>query len=624
MTFLVIIGVFGVAAVGAGNLLLVVARNRPSVAPVPALARDATGAAAWIPPAAGACAATRRSMRRRRLAARLWRHPPAGAVLFVACAGLYAAVGAYLVIHAGSIVGDAGSRVADGFYVFFSRDPHVAAVGFVWNPLPSIAAMPFFLLKGVLPVMTERAYAGSLMSALFMAGSVVQVRGAVRESGVRRSLAIVLVAAYALNPMVVYYGANGMSEAPYVFFLATCIRYLARWISSGSLTALVWAALALGGCYLARYEAAVAAIGATAVVAFVSWARARGTSRRRAWIAASDVIVFVVPFAVAFVGWAVTSLVITGSAFEYITSQYGNTSQVQTVGVENLPGHGTGLPLPVFVLLQMLAFAPFLPVLVIAGLLHVRRSSDRRILAPILGLGSISVFIFVTFVSGTTFGWLRLHLPVAVLSTLCIAYLFAPASGAAGAPTAAGAPSARSGSVRRKGAGVLLGSVLALVSLPTTAWAMSDHRLGVGEVPQLRWVVHPHHLSEADRNTKAIVTSAATIAHQIDELRLAPGSIVTDTFTPCISSMLMNSAHPHQFVITSDRDFQQVLADPATFRAHYLLLPPPAGYGALDAVTRTYPSLYEDGAKGARLVRTFHERGCPELRLYRVLDRGRN
>ena len=631
MIVVLLIGVVGLVGVGTGNLLLVLARTRPLHAPVPEAPPGAVAGVAWLPPGSGRPARSGGALRRR-VAARILRRPPAGVVLFVAFAALYAGVGAYLVIHAGSIVGDAESRVADGFYVFFSRDPHVAAVGFVWNPLPSVASMPFFALRGLIPAMTQRSYAGCLMSSLFMAGAVVQVRGAVKEAGASHAVTIILVAAFALNPMVVYYGANGMSEAPYLFFLAVMVRYLARWIRTASLTALVWSALALGACYLARYEAAVAAIGAALVVAGVSWLRARGPSRRRAWTAFSDVIVFIVPFAVAFVGWAVTSYVITGSAFQYITSQYGNTSQVRTVGVNNLPGHGTGLPLPVFVGLQALAFAPLLPVLMVAALFHARRTRDLRVLAPVFALGAIAAFIFVTFVSGTTFGWLRLHLPVLLLGTLCLAYLFSPASPSAGVEATsigggvAGAPArARAGGrPRRRGAGVILVSVLSLASIPTTAWAMTDHRLGVGEVPQLRWVLHPNHLNETDRNTKAVVTSSASIAHQIDAMRLAPGSIVTDTFTPCISSMLMNSAHPHQFVITSDRDFQQVLADPATFEAHYLLLPPPDGYGALDAVTRAYPTLYNAGAKGARLERTFHEPGCPALRLYRVLSRTRS
>ena len=38
---------------------------------------------------------------------------------------LYVTVAAMLVLHYGSIVGDAQSRVADAWYVFFSRDPHL-------------------------------------------------------------------------------------------------------------------------------------------------------------------------------------------------------------------------------------------------------------------------------------------------------------------------------------------------------------------------------------------------------------------------------------------------------------------------------------------------------------------
>src|SRR5690349_4617983 len=37
---------------------------------------------------------------------------------------------------------DSLSRTANAFYVLFSRDPHLAAVGFVWNPLPSLIQLP--------------------------------------------------------------------------------------------------------------------------------------------------------------------------------------------------------------------------------------------------------------------------------------------------------------------------------------------------------------------------------------------------------------------------------------------------------------------------------------------------
>src|ERR1700722_1492085 len=86
--------------------------------------------------------------------------PLRGGQLFAALSILYLAVGAYLVLHRGSIAGDAESRVAQAWYVVASRDPHLAAVGFIWNPLPSIAAIPLLLFRGVWPALVTDAFAG--------------------------------------------------------------------------------------------------------------------------------------------------------------------------------------------------------------------------------------------------------------------------------------------------------------------------------------------------------------------------------------------------------------------------------------------------------------------------------
>ena len=46
---------------------------------------------------------------------------------------------------------DAVSRMANGYYVLWSRDPHLAAVGFVWSPLQSFADIPLLLFKPLVP-----------------------------------------------------------------------------------------------------------------------------------------------------------------------------------------------------------------------------------------------------------------------------------------------------------------------------------------------------------------------------------------------------------------------------------------------------------------------------------------
>jgi len=94
--------------------------------------------------------------------------------------------------------------------------------------------------------------------------------------------------------------------------------------------------------------------------------------------------------------------------------------------------------------------------------------------------------------------------------------------------------------------------------------------------------------------------------------------VILDTATPCVPFIVLRSLRPRQFVITNDRDFAAVLADPATFGARYLLVPAKGGYGDLDALNRAYPSLFADGAGFASLEHEFDGPGCPVFRLYRV------
>jgi hypothetical protein len=186
------------------------------------------------------------------------------AVLFFA---LYLAVAILLDFKYLAFNGDAVSRMANGFYVLYSRDPHLAAIGFVWNPGTSIADIAPLLFYHLWTPLASHMFAASLVSASCMAGVVYQVRCAVFEWGVKRAPRLVLVAILGLNGMIVYYGGNGMSEGLYLFTLVASCRYLLRWLRDDDLASLVYSATALGVCYLARNEAVGAAMLAGVVVA---------------------------------------------------------------------------------------------------------------------------------------------------------------------------------------------------------------------------------------------------------------------------------------------------------------------------------------------------------------------
>src|SRR6185437_6394723 len=90
----------------------------------------------------------REALPRRHVGSRLVRRATSesGAVVLIAFA-LYATVAILLDFKYQILPLDAVSRMANGYYVLWSRDPHLAAVGFVWSPLQSFADIPVLVFK---------------------------------------------------------------------------------------------------------------------------------------------------------------------------------------------------------------------------------------------------------------------------------------------------------------------------------------------------------------------------------------------------------------------------------------------------------------------------------------------
>ncbi len=600
------IGALGLCAVVAGNLIY--AHVRPRV-PDPPLAFTGAGALTESLSRSGPSLVGPASRRRPRRAARRglqWRWPSDAFWLFAATFALYVALGAVLALHFGSIEGDAASRVAEAWYVLFSRDPHLAAVGFVWGPLPSVIYLPLVALKGVWPALTQRAFAANIVSAAFMAGAVVQLRGTLRDMNARAGLTWVLVVVFALNPMTLFYAANGMSEAIGLFFLVVAVRYLMRWLQTRAIISLVWCGTALALAYLARYEEIAAICAAGAVVAVASYARAVGTRKERLQTTSTDVIVYSVPPLAALIGWAVVSYVITGQAFQYLAA---NSADV-TLNQSNFTAAKLGMPKVVFGGIQLLSFAPLLPLLVVGAIYVGIKRGDQRVAALLLP-AAVLFFNLFALASGSAFPWLRFYLPVLPISLISIAFMLGGMGKnipSRGVSLAAGAFIA------------FLGALLAVPGIPTTALAMSNRKLGSGEVVYLQWVLNGGHPVDADQAAnKELLPSVEKLTRKIDDRKLPSGSIVADTVTLCIQMAVVRSNHPHQFIISSDRDFQRVLDDPPTFHAHYLLVPPNDSSGSSNAVNQQYPGLYNGSEDFARLAAQYALPGCPTLRLYKVI-----
>lgn len=540
-------------------------------------------------------------------------------LVFAAAFMVYASVGYWLQVRNGFILGDALSRVFAAQSVLFSRDPHLAAIGFIFTPLTAVVQVPVLLLSPHLPALTEYAYSGTLMSGLFMAGAAVQIFSIGADRGLPRRYAVTITALFALNPMIIFYAANGMSEAPFVFFITWAVRRLVLWMVDDDVHHLIAAGgIAMGLAYLTRYDAVACTAVAGVVVATTTYMRARRSPRvRRALL---DLLLVSGPGVATFLLWAGASWLITGEAFAQFTSQYGNAAILEQSGGGSTT-IGGGL---VFAVTCTLLLAPALiPIAVRAGVLRWRRPNWQVLVPPVAIFGAALAFQALSYATGSTFPFLRFYI-IAIPFTACLAMLAVPDGTFAtpkrrggNAPAPAVVPTTRPSRV-----GYAAVALAFAICVPVAGWGMSMPRFAPQEYA-LGAVLRPDPDSVASRKAAehhiaATFSTERELARHLDGLQLPEGSVIVDTMYGF--AVVVASQRPKTFVVPSDPDFVALLNDPSANNIRYLLTVPPTGRGESDALNLRYPTLYDTGADVATLELEIPNDGDnqPNWRLYRV------
>ena len=532
-----------------------------------------------------------------------------GVTLFIFFFLLYLVLGIWLNLAGNWIWGDAASRVADASYVVFSRYPHLGAIGFVWNPLPSLLDIPLILARDLWAPLMTRGIAAVVVTAAFAAGSVVEVRGILLDRGLPRIPRYVLVGLFAFHPMIILYSINGMTELDQIFMVLWVTRALMRWIWDDTTTSLMWAGVGLAMAYMVRYESAAIAGAVTVFVLVVSYCRSTASTRRLRQVdAITDGLVVALPFGVAFVAWAVACWLLTGQAFAQFSSSYGNSALTRTLaGVGGYGGINASLGNPLELPPRDILVMEFLlPAIVVVALYLGWR---RRDLTPILMLASCgSALVFFTLVYGAqlTFPWLRYFILAVPLAVLLVGSFWPDVR----SPRTV-APSSL------QGWGALLLPILLLVpAFPIALWGMLNPLIGFQEHP-LAAFLQPKTHSVLDYGYLQPPYVQTQMADYIAKLHLPEGSVLMDTFS---GWQLYLAAHDNKtYVITSDYDFLRDLNAPAEFGIKYILVPGPRGLWPTDAVNQRYPGMWANGAGIATQVLYGPVVGTqPAWKLYRV------
>jgi hypothetical protein len=263
--------------------------------------------------------------------------------------------------------------------------------------------------------------------------------------------------------------------------------------------------------------------------------------------------------------------------------------------------------------------APLVPVALVVALGIAIKRRDPRVLGPLTVLGGSLAFDALGVLSNSLQPWYRYFLATVPLDILLVGCAIAGPPYVANQIRPLRQKNSRDIRLRWKTIGASLFVLMVVApSIPASGMGIFASSIQSSESVELGGLVLAHP-NEKDQQFARHYAHIQAIDAYIGGMHLADGSIVVDTFGSCTPQIVTTVPNPKVFVITNDRDFKRVLADPLTFQAHYLLDPQPVGVDTLDALNVAYPNLYKDGAGFSRLVHQFGSDGtCAVYRLYQV------
>lgn len=503
-----------------------------------------------------------------------------GVLVFLVCL----TVGLFMVLHDGIIQGDAFSRVINAYYVFLRPHPHFAAIGFIWNPLPSLLELPFTLLKNLWPPLVTMGLAANLVSAGFAGLGAALLYRILVLLGIARGYRLLWSAIYALNPMILLYGANGMTDLMLVATFLGLAEGLIAYHNTSEQDGLMRAGLWLAVGFLLRYEAL--AVGALVAIGFIF--TLLRTGRQQEYVEAM-VLVLELPLVYVAGIWMFVNWLIMKNPLYFLLSPYGNASQLQTGSYQGsqlaFAYHHVGHTLAILGGWSLI-FLPIVPSFLWVAVSQLRRRADPRglsLLAATLGVPCLQGLLLYL---GKSADWSRFfiyNIPFGfVLTALSVQLL----------------------PVRWRKTMLIVVSLLLLIGDGSTWRALHSPVWGRGSITSVEAVQH-------GRTTHPFAEqfSVAAYINQHPHIK-----VLLDTFTSY--AVVVGVKNPNQFIMTADLDFQSVLQNPGG-RVNMLLVPKPVGVGALNALNRAYPGLWAGRLSWTSRVIEFP--GPSHYRLYRVL-----
>ncbi|MDO8691215.1 MAG: hypothetical protein Q7R39_14610 [Dehalococcoidia bacterium] len=495
---------------------------------------------------------------------------------------------------------DGLARMTYAHGVFFSRDPHLAALGLVWPPLPALTDLPLVL---ALKPFGAVQFSGPLMSAFFSGLAVTQLNSIFKQQGLPIVWRLGWVIAFGMHKLIIHNAATGVSEAGFLFFLLLSLNGFMSWERSGKIGGLLAAGIGAAFAFYCRYEALAWAAVMILAIAWTLWFRGQ-----RFWRGPVEgsVMWFAIPILWMVPLWMAINWQIKGNPIFFLVGT-GATSNTPDTAFMVGPSHqfafayGSLPGAANLIAQQVINLAPLLLPASLFLLMGIWWKRSWSHLAYFLLAWSILAFTYLI-------AWRGLLPPFS-------RYFFwaAPAGFIA---AGAAYQLVRSSRVRAPMAFVVL--AIALYSTVTTAYGAWQQLPGEPIEDPVGRAVASLVVPAEEASFMRPHAHLAKYKEYASYLEAQPSGTLTIADASITAPVAMFMSRPQDLILTTDKDFFPILNDPVGQADQILVAYPSFDSKGRSDILRVYPDLYEKGAAWAILV---HEFSGPEpWRLYKIIE----
>ncbi len=475
------------------------------------------------------------------------------------------ALGIYLGYN-GILLGEAQKLTANAFYVFNTLPHRLGSIGLDTQPLPAAVQLPFILLAKLWRPVITMGISGAFTSALFQAMAAKTIYNCFHQLKCRELDALLITLLYVLNPYVLFYGANGMTEIMIAAAGVQILCSLTLWMRKGRPQYLIFIAFSFVLMFLTDKKALPFAlvIAFCIVINILNSKREKryysGEGLEKVWYTEASLWVTFLPLLFSLFCWSLYNASMTGKPFYFVNSGYS----LMTNSVYK--DYGGFFPAVGYIMTRA---RPFLIPLAAILISRIFTGNLVRYDTLIIILGSLGITFFTTFMvlTGNSAGTVRAFCYPLMFSTAFIPYVL-------------------------RIAGEKRSLVLGLTAAGLAAAAVF-----------LGWSF----LYSADFREDLLINVPARSGDLAEYLNVhcADGKILMDTHRTYYA--IMNTDHPETLIINPSPDFWDAIADPVGHDVHYVVVSSVSESGKTDALNISWPNLYTGGEEWAKEMESIGE-----------------